>query len=235
MAGTIERQTGRIGRPQWLMIEGTDAVRKTRLTHELFSWLRNKHPEANPTLIDEFSTTPVGRLIKKMIDDKNFFMLGDDRHIPMAETLILASDFFLQQEMLAKTTLLNKRGIIISDRGIYSFFVYQSIRLRNSCGDETDWSKWIESIFSPVGFPKLTLCLTSPIDQIEHRLQEMGGDKVTPESLSFICQAQNEFLRVGGESGSKSFVVLENMDGEFSYTLSQAQKVVREILIPIHL
>ncbi|GEM_PF-7071755 len=215
-------------------IEGTDATGKTRLTHELFSWLRNKHPEANPILIDEFSTTPVGRLIKKIIDDKNFFMLGDGSHIPMAETLILASDFFLQQEMLVKITLPNKRGIVISDRGIYSFFVYQGIRLRNSYEEKTDWSKWIESIFSPVGFPELTLCLTSPIDQIEHRLRERG-DKVTPESLSFICQAQNEFLRLGGESGSKSFVVLENMGGEFSHTLSQAQKVVREILIPIHL
>lgn len=227
-----ERQI-KIAGSRWLAIEGTDAVGKSLLAQELFSWLKNKHPETNPILIDEFSSTPVGKLIKEIINDKTFFMLGDGRHIPMAETLILASDFVLQREMLAETTPSGKKGIVISDRGIYSFFVYQGIRLRNNYGDETDWIRWIESIFSPVGFPELTLCLTSPIDQIERRLHRRG-DIVSPESLAFIRHAQNEFLRIGGKVGSKSFVVLENVDGQFDNTLDQAQKVVREILIPPH-
>lgn len=232
MAGTKERQI-EIERPQWLAIEGTDAVGKTQLTHELFSWLRNEHPEIDSMMMDEFSSSPVGRLIKEVIDDKTFFMLGDNEHIPIAETLILGSDFMLQQETLSRTASSNQKGVVISDRGIYSFFVYQGIRLRNSYGDSTDWERWIASIFSPVGFPDLTLCLSSPIDQIERRLRSRG-DKISPESLAFINQTQDEFLRIGGKSNSKSFVVLENVDGEFNHTLSQAQKVVREILIPVH-
>lgn len=230
MTEAKERQTGTV-RPQWLAIEGTDAVGKTQLTHELFSWLRNEHPEIDSMMMDEFSSSPVGRLIKEVINDKTFFMLGDNGHIPIAETLILGSDFMLQQETFNRTTSSNKRGVIISDRGIYSFFVYQGIRLRNSYGDSTDWEKWIASMFSPIGFPNLTLCLSSPINQIERRLCSRG-DKISPESLAFINQAQDEFLRIGGKSDSRSFVVLKNIDDQFDATFSQAQKVVREILIP---
>ncbi|MGI5826641.1 MAG: dTMP kinase [Patescibacteria group bacterium] len=232
MAETKERQTG-VGRPQWLAIEGTDAVGKTQLTHELFSWLKSEHPEINSVIMDEFSSSPVGRLIKEVINDKTFFMLGDNEHIPIAETLILGSDFMLQQETISRTISPNQKGVVISDRGIYSFFVYQGIRLRNSYGDSTDWEGWITNIFSPIGLPDLTLCLSSPIDQIERRLHNRG-DKISPESLAFINQAQDEFLRIGGKSNSKSFVVLENIDGEFNQTLSQAQKAVREILIPVY-
>lgn len=231
MAGTKERQ---IERPQWLAIEGTDAVGKTQLTHELFLWLRSEHPEIDSMMMDEFSSSPVGRLIKEVINDKTFFMLGDNEHIPIAETLILGSDFMLQQEIFNKTTSSNKRGLIVSDRGIYSFFVYQGIRLENSYGDSIDWEKWITNMFSPIGFPDLTLCLSSPINQIERRLRDRG-DEVSPESLAFINQAQDEFLRIGGGSNSRSFVILENIDDKFSHALSQAKKAVREILIPVHL
>lgn len=232
MTGSKEQQI-RIGRPKWLAIEGTDAVGKTLLTHELFLWLKSEHPEIDSVMMDEFSPSPVGRLIKEVINDKTFFMLGDSEHIPIAETLILGSDFMLQQETYSKTTFPNQKGIIISDRGIYSFFVYQGIRLRNSYGDAIDWEGWISNLFLPIGFPDLTICLSSPIDQIERRLCDRG-DKISPESLTFINQAQDEFLRIGGKSNSKSFVILENTDGEFNQTLSQAQKAVREILISVH-
>lgn len=216
---------------RWLAIEGTDAVGKTQLTHELFSWLKNEYPEVNPTLLDEFSSSPVGRLIREVVNDKTFFMLGNNRHIPMAETLILGSDLVFQREKLAQTTLHGQKGIIVSDRGIYSFFVYQGIRLKNGYGDEIDWNKWMEGFFSPIGMPDLTLCLTSPIEQVERRLRARG-DRVSGESMAFIEQAQNEFSRLGGKGSSKSFVILENIDSQFCDTLSQAQKVVREILIP---
>lgn len=233
MTGSKERQIG-IGRSKWLAVEGTDAVGKTQLTHELFSWLRNEHPGIDSMMLDEFSSSPVGRLIKEVINDKTFFMLGDSEHIPIAETLILGSDFMLQQETYSKTTFSNQKGIIISDRGIYSFFVYQGIRLRNSYGDAIDWEGWISNLFLPIGFPDLTICLSSPIDQIKRRLHDRG-DKISSENLAFINQAQKEFLRIGRKSNSNSFVVIENIDGEFNQTLSQAQKAVREILIPVYL
>ncbi len=93
MAGTKERQ---IERPRWLAIEGTDALGKAQLTHELFSWLRSEHPEIDSIMMGEFSFSPVGRLIKEAVNGKTFFMLGDNEHIPIAETLILGSDFMLQ-------------------------------------------------------------------------------------------------------------------------------------------
>jgi thymidylate kinase len=232
MVEARERRIG-IARPKWLAIEGTDATGKTQLTCELFLWLRDEYPEIDSMMIKEFSSSLVGRLIKEVINDKTFFMLGDNEHIPIAETLILGSDLMLQQETFNKTTSPSKKGIIISDRGIYSFFVYQGIRLRNTYGNSTDWEKWITDIFSPIGLPNLTLCLSSPIDQIERRLRSRR-DKVSPESLSFINQAQNEFLRIGEKGDSRSFVVIENIDGEFNRTLNQAQRAVKEILIPTH-
>lgn len=72
MTGSKERQIG-IGRSKWLAVEGTDAVGKTQLTHELFSWLRNEHPGIDSMMLDEFSSSPVGRLIKEVINDKTFF------------------------------------------------------------------------------------------------------------------------------------------------------------------
>ncbi|NCN08054.1 hypothetical protein GW944_00595 [Candidatus Parcubacteria bacterium] len=230
MSKIKERSTG-IRRHQWLAIEGADAVGKTKLAQELFMWLKNKYPEINPFLMKEFSFSPIGRLIQEIINDKTFFMLENNKHIPIAETLVLGSDFIFQQEEIAKKDRADRKSVIVSDRGIYSFFVYQGIRLKNVYGNTIDWYKWIENIFLPIGIPNLTLCLSSPLDQIERRLNERG-DKVTPESLDFIDQAQREFLRLGGQRGSKSFIVLENINGKFDEILNRAQNVVKEILIP---
>lgn len=223
-----ERSTG-IRRHQWLAIEGTDAVGKTKLAQELFMWLKNEYPEISPFLMKEFSFSPVGRLIQEIINNKTFFMLENNKQVPIAETLVLGSDFIFQQEEIAKKDRTDGKSVIVSDRGIYSFFVYQGIRLKNVYGNTIDWYKWIENIFLPIGTPNLTLCLSSPIDQIERRLRERG-DSVAPESLDFIDQAQREFLRLGGQGGFGSFIVLENIDGKFNETLNRAQNLVREIL-----
>ncbi|MCX7928697.1 MAG: deoxynucleoside kinase [Patescibacteria group bacterium] len=219
-----------IRKMQWLAIEGTDAVGKTRLACELSSWLRTEYSGIEFVMNDEFSSSLVGKLIKDVIKDKTFFMLGDNFHIPIAETLILGSDFMLQQEILSRITFSNQKNFLISDRGIYSFFVYQGMRLRSSYGNLIDWNKWIADIFSPIGFPDLTICLSSPISQIEQRLRGRG-DKVSPESLAFINQVQEEFLNIAKKSDSQSFIVIENIDDQFSYTLDQAKMFVKEALI----
>jgi len=182
----------------WIAVEGTDAVGKTRLSKELASWLQVQYASIPSQLMDEFSSSPIGRLIQDVVNDKTFFMLGNDRHLPVSETLILASDFIFQRESLIPKNNNSKKGVILSDRGIYSFFTYQGIRLREFYGNKHDWEKWVEDIFSPVGRPNLTICLTSPIEQIERRLVERG-DRVTTESLEFIENAQLEFLRLGGK------------------------------------
>jgi len=219
----------------WIAVEGTDAVGKTRLSKELASWLQVQYASIPSQLMDEFSSSPIGRLIQDVVNDKTFFMLGNDRHLPVSETLILASDFIFQRESLIPKNNNSKKGVILSDRGIYSFFTYQGIRLREFYGNKHDWEKWVEDIFSPVGRPNLTICLTSPIEQIERRLVERG-DRVTTESLEFIENAQLEFLRLGGKvENSQAFIALENPDGEFANTVGSAQKVVSDVLVSSHI
>jgi len=59
----------------WLSIEGTDAVGKTTLLERIETFLRNQR-KINFVIIKEFSDSPFGVLIKKIIKEKKYGKTG---------------------------------------------------------------------------------------------------------------------------------------------------------------
>ncbi|MBD3360051.1 MAG: hypothetical protein GF365_05095 [Candidatus Buchananbacteria bacterium] len=57
----------------WISIEGTDGVGKTSLIKKLKKTLKNKHKNLNIIIIDEFSNSEIGKIIKSIIKKKIFF------------------------------------------------------------------------------------------------------------------------------------------------------------------
>lgn len=196
-----------------MAIEGTDGVGKTSLTREITFSLKSPHIGKECILLDEFSSSPIGRALSKIIEEKTFFMLGDGEHYPISETLALCSDYIFQVEKITREK--RTKDYLVSDRGILSFLVYQGIRLRDSYGRSFKWNDWMNSVFAPIPKPDLTICITSPVDQIRRRL-EKRGDAVTTNNLKTIVDFQKEFLKILRNQDSNSYMIVENLDGKLN-------------------
>lgn len=199
----------------WISIEGTDAVGKTSLVKALSQKLSVIYPEIRTVTMPEFSSSPVGVAIQSIIKEKTFFSLSDDAKSPIAETLILAGDYF----SLLENKTMDTAQILITDRGKLSFLVYQGIRLAAEYGDITKWQKWIRDITTFLREPDLTICLISSMEMIEIRLKARG-DSVTDSGLEFIESAQKLFVDQMRYVSREKGLVLEN-NGTFPELLNK--------------
>ena len=114
----------------WLSVEGTDAVGKTTLVKKIEAFLK-KQKKIKFAILKEFSNSKVGNLTKQIIDKERFFRLGKV-HYPFSETLLLCADFIYQFEKTLLKYSKKDKLFIVSDRGPYSFFTYQLLRIENS-------------------------------------------------------------------------------------------------------
>jgi thymidylate kinase len=219
----------------WLSIEGTDAVGKTMLLEEIEKFLRNQK-KIKFIVIKEFSSSSLGNLIKNIINKKKFFSLGDRLHHPFAETLLLCADFVYQFEQVLLKNTGRKKLFIISDRGLYSFLTYQSLRIKYQyqASIRVNPEGWIRDIFKPINKPHFVILLTSPISQIKQRIIERDGS-INEQELRFIKKAQGEYRKIL-KGNRQPFIILENRNGEFENVKQKAVQKIEEILKkePLH-
>ena len=213
----------------WLSIEGTDAVGKTMLLEEIEKFLGNQK-KIKFIVIKEFSSSSLGNLIKDLISKKKFFSLGDRLHYPFAETLLLCADFFYQFEQVLLKNTGRKKLFIISDRGLYSFLTYQSLRIEHQyrASIKLNPERWIRSIFKPINKPHFVILLTSPISEIKQRIIERDGS-VNEQELRFIKKAQEEYRKILKGNRQPS-IILENRNGKFESVKQKAIQKIEEIL-----
>jgi dTMP kinase len=137
----------------YIVVEGTDGsgttTWTTRLTEEMsksFKVIQTKEP----------TDGKVGRLIRKMMDDMS---------APLdcaTSALLFAADRKQHQELLSRALLGNQ--IVISDRGLLSSIVYQSID-----GTKTDWLLELNKFTFR---PDLLILLDPGLEVIKQRLAE---------------------------------------------------------------
>ena len=213
----------------WLSIEGTDAVGKTILLEEIEKFLRNQK-KIRFIVIKEFSSSSLGNFIKDIINKKKFFSLGDGFHYPFTETLLLCADFFYQFEQVLLKNTGRKKLFIISDRGLYSFLIYQSLRIKSQyqTSIRVNPKEWIEEIFKPINKPHFVILLTSPINQIKQRIIERDGS-INEQELRFIKKAQKEYRKILKGNHQPS-IILENRNGKFESVKQKAIQKIEEIL-----
>jgi thymidylate kinase len=213
----------------WLSVEGTDAVGKTTLVKKIEAFLK-RQKKIKFAILKEFSNSKVGNLIKQIIDKERFFRLGKV-HYPFSETLLLYTDFIYQFEQILLKYSEKDKLFIVSDRGPYSFFTYQFLRIKDIYNIQyPNYLKdWLRDIFLPLGMPNLTILLISPLQDIKKRIEKREGS-ITKKDLLFIDRVQKEYLKISERISYPPILVLENRNGNFSNIEKKTIKIIKEIL-----
>ena len=213
----------------WISIEGTDAVGKTTLVEAIKKFLQ-KQKKINFVIIKEFSNSPLGNLIRNIINRKRFFSLGDKIHCPFSETLLLCADFVYQFEQVLLRNAGRKKLFIISDRGLYSFLTYQLLRIegRYQTSIKVDSEEWIRNILKPINKPHFVILLTSPISQIKQRIIKRDG-LINKQELNFIKKVQEKYRKIL-KNNRQPFIILKNQNGKFENVKQESIKKIEEIL-----
>lgn len=217
----------------WVSIEGTDAVGKSNLLQEMRRQLEAASHEFLAVFLDEFSDSPVGDVIRNIIRYHRFFIIGNDHH-PLAETAVLYADYLYQFESIFQRHPAQKI-LFVSDRGPYSFFTYQRLRIEKSHPHltVTEIEMWIRSLFTPIGFPHVNLLLVSPVEQILQRLANREGAP-NDEELRFIERVQETYTEIFSrerQAGKPGLLVIDSLDGNLNEVTTTAMQAVHEALV----
>ena len=214
----------------WISVEGTDAVGKTSLVRKISHIMRGKK-NLEVVTIKEFSKSKVGRLIKNIIKKQRFFSLKNGVHYPLAETLLLCSDFFYQfEEVLSKNRHPKKTLFLISDRGIHSFLTYQILRIAKKYKKHPEYfKKWVKDIFYPLRQPDLVIILTSPISQIRNRIIKRDG-LIKEDEIRFIKTVQEEYIKLFKKDHFNRCLLLENRDNNFNSLIKKVSDELDKII-----
>lgn len=210
-------------------IEGTDGTGKSTLANLLDELLLKAYPKKKIITLNEFSSTRLGQMITSVIKEGTFFSLATTgSNYPLSETLCLAGDYFARLEELQQEVD-NSPDVILSDRGILTFKVYQEMRLSKMYPNSDKlFNRWINQIFSMVREPNTTIILTASEQDIRDRLIARG-DMVTAESMGFIMAAQSKYIDLA--RNKNSFVVLENPNGKLEEVANRAVKIISEKMV----
>ncbi len=210
--------------PFRLEVEGTDGSGKSTLMDSLKKSLHSRYPSKRIVCLPEFSDTPLGYMVGNVIKEKTFFSLGVKKsNLPLAETLCLAGDYIAKLEKLKQCPNPNP-DIIISDRGIATFWVYQEMRLNKTYRNSEDvFKEWMDHMFSQIEPPDLTVILTSSEESLRQRLANRG-DNVTNESMKFILTAQSKYINLA--SNNDNFLIIENSDGNLHEVVEKVVSAV---------
>lgn len=186
---------------KWVSLDGTDAVGKTTLLRELVDHLRHAYPDHKVDKFHEFSSTAVGGLIRQRIEERYFFQMGNDEHLPVGESLLLAADLALQLETLQRSSDTGEPMILVSDRGPLSLVVYQATRLVQHAGYSYEQAaSWVGQLLSLLPTPDLTVILYADEVTLRQRLIDRQAD-LTEAEMRFVLQLQDSFL-VHAEHGA---------------------------------
>lgn len=216
----------------WVSIEGTDAVGKSSILQAMKTQLETTSHEFTVVLLDEFSDSPVGDVIRNIIRYHRFFIIGNVHH-PLAETAVLYADYLYQFENVFQRHP-GQKILFVSDRGPYSFFTYQRLRIAKSHPHLTvpEIEAWIRSLFAPIDFPHVNLLLVSPIDQIVQRLTSREGAP-NDEELQFIEQVQETYKEIFGreqQEGILGLHIIDSIDGNLDEVTTKAMQAVHETI-----
>jgi thymidylate kinase len=213
----------------WICVEGIDATGKTTMSKQITKLLKQKYGHSYQIiLLNEFSNYQTGKLIKRELNKKFFFCLGKSGHYPLAEILLLESDFILQLEIIFSKKN-NRKKIIISDRGPLTFFIYQKSRLSNKYIN-IKWDNWIKNNLSYIiGEPDLYIILDCDVEEIKRRILKRDKRLLTNKEIIQIKQYQRQYKKFVNKFANKQNVIFldkrsKNIYSTFSYVTREIEK-----------
>lgn len=170
----------------YICLEGIDGSGKSTQLERLGKWLEDCG--LSVTRIREPTDSPVGRLIRKMLQDPK----AQDEGFQRTLALLFAADRTLLMDTICKED--EKNRIVISDRSFYSSLAYQN-------GEE-----WIAQINQHALEPDLVILLDLEIETALNRCE--GTDSF--EEADFLENVRQRYLKLAQQH---DFVVINANNG----------------------
>ena len=185
---------------KWIAIDGCDAVGKTTQVNLLKESLS---AEESVTVLSEFSESPVGTMIKRIIGQQRFFALHHSRVTPTADALAILADFAFQSETNVRKAFENN-NIVISDRGLLSIIAYQAKRMEMYSGRSLQDSihqvkRIVKCCLENLPRPDIHIHLFLREDEMRARIDARDTTTINKEELSFLTEVQFLMKEVGNE------------------------------------
>ena len=181
---------------KWIAIEGVDAVGKTTQLEKLKGLCLAHGKQA--VCLTEFSSSPLGDLIQKIIANRRFFALHQERLTPYADTYSILSDLTYSLETIPKSS----QATVLSDRGVLSLLAYQAERISRYGG--TSLTQAVEHVadvaliaLRPFRLPDLSIVLTLSSEEIQRRVAKRGEAPLSDEDLRMLESMHRIFLALG--------------------------------------
>lgn len=203
-------------------LDGKDAVGKTKLLEALK--LISRERCLGWQFLPEFSDSPIGDLIRKILVERRFFTLSSDQRLSVvtSETLLLAADLTFQLEVAHKTG-----GLWIIDRGITSLVGYQAVRLKRA-GAFASSLEAVSFITSLIPAPLRnmhTLLLTVSESEMCRRIEARGELRPEKSELEFLASVE-KIMMVAGEQHSLSIRIMDTDTTEKALVREAVERIV---------
>lgn len=161
----------------YICLEGIDGSGKSTQLERLGKWL--EECGLSVTRIREPTDSPVGRLIREMLQDPK----AQDEGFQRTLALLFAADRTLLMDTICKEEEINR--IVLSDRSFYSSLAYQN-------GEE-----WIAQINQHALEPDLVILLDLEIETALTRCE--GTDSF--EEANFLESVRQRYLKLAQQHG----------------------------------
>ena len=184
----------------FICLEGIDGSGKSTQLERLGKWLEDCG--FSVTLIREPTDSPVGQLIRKMLQD----LRAQDEGFQRTLALLFAADRTLLMDNIRKEEEMNQ--IVLSDRSFYSSLAYQN-------GEE-----WIAQINQYALEPDLVILLDLETEKAIARCE--GTDKF--EEATFLETIRQRYLKLAQEHG---FMVVNANNG-----VNKVHEDIKRIVAP---
>lgn len=195
----------------WLAIDGIDAVGKSTQVPRVANNLLDL--EVNPVIeLKEFSNSPVGQTILRILKENRFYALNDEKSSPLADTLHLLSDMVYNYETAIYPAVQNG-GVAVTDRGASSFVGYQAVRVgeRSPQFEERKAISWAQSIARHcLVIPDLTVLIRISHDEMMRRVVQRGEEPLSADELEFLDKVDRTMVKTI-KGLSKEYIIV---DGE---------------------
>ena len=168
-----------------IILEGADGTGTTTQSKLLFAWLIKEYPKVEPVLTAEPTTSPVGRLLRDILNKSVHTRLGS-----RSMAALFYADRVEHFESVIQPSL-DRGNWVICDRNWQSTLVYQGITQSDS------EAHWITSLHNGL-IPKNSHCfiLDTPLEVAQRRCRNRNEPKQLYETEAFQACVLNAYRKL---------------------------------------
>ena len=182
---------------RWMVIDGIDCSGKTAICAALEKHYQSQGLRAE--VKSDFSTSFVGKGIRKIVEQKRFFSLHPKWNTPIADMMVVLADVFCKYEVDIDPDI----DIVVTDRGMLSALAHQVIRLYSTVPEakESDLADNLLNLVASASrfcrWPDCHFVLKITRELLETRLVTRDGTLPSPNQSDMLMSVQDRMLAIG--------------------------------------